>query len=435
MSFGFGFGFPRRWPGAVAWTPAQIPTSLWLDATDTSTITLNGSTVSQWNDKSGNGRNATQATAANQPAWGVGRNLFVWSEAFDNASWTKVAMTVTADVGSAPNGTNTADKIVPSTGVTAHVVFNATAISVVNGIATWTIRAKASEYNFLTIGAVVPAGRYSATFNLTTGATTKTATSGSPTSTGNSAKSLGNGWWEFSITATTTTATASYILLGASASGTPTQDGSLNVTDAGDGVSGILIWGAQLNPGTTADPYQQTTSAAQTLSTGINGKATLSWPNVANPRSIRVASNVPVQDFYCVTQYADGVQATWISGNAGLFGGDGGSSYIGLIGNNTTDSYWYNFCNFQNIRKNGGAVQVAGTGTAVALPMPASIINGTETTISRNTPMDIGMDRDLNALSRGWNGMIGEVIALSTTATTATRQLIEGYLAWKWGGF
>jgi hypothetical protein len=40
---------------------------LWLDADDASTITLNGSTVSQWNDKSGNGRNASQATAVNQP--------------------------------------------------------------------------------------------------------------------------------------------------------------------------------------------------------------------------------------------------------------------------------------------------------------------------------------------------------------------------------
>jgi hypothetical protein len=54
---------------APAWTPAQLTTALWLDAADTSTITLNGSTVSQWSDKSGNARNATQATAANQPAY------------------------------------------------------------------------------------------------------------------------------------------------------------------------------------------------------------------------------------------------------------------------------------------------------------------------------------------------------------------------------
>jgi hypothetical protein len=49
------------------WTPAQISTALWLDAADASTITLNGSTVSQWNDKSGNGRNVSQPTASAQP--------------------------------------------------------------------------------------------------------------------------------------------------------------------------------------------------------------------------------------------------------------------------------------------------------------------------------------------------------------------------------
>ena len=57
--------FGKRRP----WTPANIATALWLDANDASTITLNGSTVSQWNDKSGNERHAAQATAANQPTY------------------------------------------------------------------------------------------------------------------------------------------------------------------------------------------------------------------------------------------------------------------------------------------------------------------------------------------------------------------------------
>lgn len=39
---------------------------LWLDASDASTITI-GTGVSQWNDKSGNGNNATQATGSAQP--------------------------------------------------------------------------------------------------------------------------------------------------------------------------------------------------------------------------------------------------------------------------------------------------------------------------------------------------------------------------------
>ena len=53
------------------WTPVQLGSSLalWLDASDSSTITLNGSTVSAWADKSSNGYDMSQGTAANQPAY------------------------------------------------------------------------------------------------------------------------------------------------------------------------------------------------------------------------------------------------------------------------------------------------------------------------------------------------------------------------------
>ena len=57
--------------GRKLWTPAALGSSLalWLDANDASTITLNGSTVSQWRDKSGNARHVAQSTAANQPTY------------------------------------------------------------------------------------------------------------------------------------------------------------------------------------------------------------------------------------------------------------------------------------------------------------------------------------------------------------------------------
>ena len=61
-----------RWddiPVSLRWTPANITTALWLDAADASTITLNASTVSGWNDKSGNGRHFAQATSASQPVY------------------------------------------------------------------------------------------------------------------------------------------------------------------------------------------------------------------------------------------------------------------------------------------------------------------------------------------------------------------------------
>lgn len=51
-------------------SPNQISgCELWLDAADSSSVLLSGSNVTQWNDKSGNARNATQATASNQPTY------------------------------------------------------------------------------------------------------------------------------------------------------------------------------------------------------------------------------------------------------------------------------------------------------------------------------------------------------------------------------
>lgn len=54
-------------PRFTQWTPALISTALWLDAADASTVTTVSGAVSQWNDKSGNGRNATQGSAISRP--------------------------------------------------------------------------------------------------------------------------------------------------------------------------------------------------------------------------------------------------------------------------------------------------------------------------------------------------------------------------------
>ena len=60
-----------KFRGSQNWTPAQLGSSLalWLDAEDTATITLNGTDVAQWDDKSGNGNHVSNGTAATQPAY------------------------------------------------------------------------------------------------------------------------------------------------------------------------------------------------------------------------------------------------------------------------------------------------------------------------------------------------------------------------------
>lgn len=75
-----------------AFAPTDIPgLALWLDASDAATITLDGSNnVSQWNDKSGNGRNFTQGTALQRPSRTLagqnGLNVVTFDGADDNLS-------------------------------------------------------------------------------------------------------------------------------------------------------------------------------------------------------------------------------------------------------------------------------------------------------------------------------------------------------------
>jgi len=51
----------------VPFSPLMLSPALWLDGADTATITASLGSVSQWDDKSGNGRNVSQGTAAAQP--------------------------------------------------------------------------------------------------------------------------------------------------------------------------------------------------------------------------------------------------------------------------------------------------------------------------------------------------------------------------------
>lgn len=69
--------------GSNIFDPRKLPNlKLWLDASDTSTISVSGSDVTQWTDKSTNAYTFTQATAAYRPQSGTrtqnSRNVIDW---------------------------------------------------------------------------------------------------------------------------------------------------------------------------------------------------------------------------------------------------------------------------------------------------------------------------------------------------------------------
>jgi hypothetical protein len=58
-------------PSVNLWTPAVSVTELWLDASDSSTITESAGFVSQWDDKSGSGNHFPQGSGSAQPTTGT----------------------------------------------------------------------------------------------------------------------------------------------------------------------------------------------------------------------------------------------------------------------------------------------------------------------------------------------------------------------------
>ena len=94
----------------------------------------------------------------------VRTNLVLQSQTFDNASWVKSNITVTANSTNAPDGTATADTILaPTTSVNA--IYQAISTS---GVLTLSVYAKANTSNFIYLDLfdVSPATDYVAIFNL-----------------------------------------------------------------------------------------------------------------------------------------------------------------------------------------------------------------------------------------------------------------------------
>jgi hypothetical protein len=100
-------------------------------------------------------------------------------------------------------------------------------------------------------------GTVSANFNLSTGAVG--ITTGSPAT---SVQNVGGGWLRCSVSA----------VAGATASGVTAIQmgvGNNSISYAGDGTSGLFVYGAQLEKGTTATPYQRVVSARDVTEAGV----------------------------------------------------------------------------------------------------------------------------------------------------------------------
>jgi hypothetical protein len=176
-------------------------------------------------------------------------NLVTFSEQFNDTSWTKGGVTISANTSATldPSGYNGSDKLVEDSSTGVHRVFNNSAVTISDSVATtYSVFAKAAERTqiFLRDNDIV-----GARFNLSTGAVISTEGTATATIT-----NYGNGWYRCTITRVSSTTSGRVIVY--------LDNGGDSYT--GNGTSGVYIFGAQIE---TSAAYA--TSYIPTLGTSV----------------------------------------------------------------------------------------------------------------------------------------------------------------------
>lgn len=222
------------------------PETTFTDTAGTAPATV-GDAVARINDLSGNGHNATQATTAARPILARvparGRaNLLTRTEEFDDAAWilgpsgTGTVTKSTANAASAPDGTMTADRVLFS----------------LNGGTT------SSDIALLRQGLTlqVEPATHSVYLRSFDGVSSYVMQIIAPDGSGQNITVTGE-WQRFSVTATAPNFNINY--------GVRLRGGQ---SPANSDSADILIWGAQVELGSTASAYQKVTSTYDVTEAG-----------------------------------------------------------------------------------------------------------------------------------------------------------------------
>jgi hypothetical protein len=169
-------------------------------------------------------------------------NLFINSQALEKNGWFGTFLTVTPNATTAPDGSQTAEKLVDGVQTNQHNLSQTLGSVAIGTVYTLSVYAKAGERTIL---ALTGFGEAYSFFDLVAGVVINPLANKNPTIT-----SVGNGWFRCSVTITKSNTNGQFFFL--LSTGYPT------INYAGDGVSGLYLWGAQLDAGATLQPYNAT---------------------------------------------------------------------------------------------------------------------------------------------------------------------------------
>ena len=172
-------------------------------------------------------------------------NKFLYSDAFDNAKWTKTATTISADSILDPEGTTTADTLVEDGTTAEHLVSQVVTLRQKDHN-TFSVYAKPAGRDYIRLKMTGDSGTVSAIFDLANGTIVTSSLDNTSNGEGIRAKITeeDNGFYRCSITGICDTDGT----FGVTGTISLSTDGS-TISYTGDSASGAYIWRAQIEPG------------------------------------------------------------------------------------------------------------------------------------------------------------------------------------------
>jgi hypothetical protein len=232
---------------------------------NTTAVTADGTGVYIWGAQLELGSTAT--TYNNTSV----RNLLGFSEAFDNAAWTKGNSSIVTGAQANPvNSLFNAQKLMEDTATSLHRLIVAATVTAIPY--TMSVYAKAAERTWVAVGNT--SDGQLAHFNLANGTVGTLAGGATATIT-----NVGSGWYRCAVTFTPTAGSRTLAIWLASADNT--------LTYAGNGNSGVYIYGAMLSNSASLDPYVPTPGAAPS-STAYYGPRFDYDPVTLQPRGLLI---------------------------------------------------------------------------------------------------------------------------------------------------
>lgn len=299
-------------------------------------------------------------------------NVCQYSEDFSNGFYVKYDVTIGANAGVAPDGSQTADLIYPTTSGDYRAILHT--FSSTNGQSyTISFFAKAMGINWVSLPDAI-GSNFGARFNLSNGTIGNVAAGVNA-----SIQNCGNGWYRCSVTVTAGGGGSIYFAATIS-------DGNTGNNVTKNGTDGVLIWGAQVETGSFPTSYIPATSASVTRSADVcqitgsdfssfwnasEGSFAVEWDSIYDAAQASSRRLFLVQNFDATARLNAEINNGSINWETVPAGANISAAFTLSANQTVKNSFAYKINDFALVL-NGA---VAGTDTSVNVPSGLTILN------------------------------------------------------------